>query len=71
MSLWTRILEALAALSAGDGLTAVFDKLRTPPERSVAFAIAVIALAAKMAKADGLVTRNEVRAFREVFYIAS
>ena len=24
-----------------------------------------------MAKADGLVTRNEVRAFREVFYIAS
>ncbi|MBT7800110.1 MAG: molecular chaperone DjiA, partial [Tateyamaria sp.] len=27
MSLWTRILEALAALSAGDGLTAVFDKL--------------------------------------------
>jgi DnaJ like chaperone protein len=43
--------------------------LRTPPERSVAFAIAVIALGAKMAKADGQVTRDEVAAFREVFTI--
>ena len=41
----------------------------TPPERSVAFTIAVIALGAKMAKADGRVTRDEVAAFREVFYI--
>ena len=71
MSLWTRISDALAALSAGEGLTAIFDKLRAPPERSVAFAIAVIALGAKMAKADGLVTRDEVTAFREVFHIAA
>lgn len=71
MSLWTRISDALAALSAGEGLTAVFDKLRAPPERSVAFAIAVIALGAKMAKADGQVTRDEVTAFREVFHIAA
>ena len=34
------------------------------------FAIAVIALGAKMAKADGQVTRDEVTAFREVFQIA-
>jgi len=70
MSLWTRISEALSALAKGEGLSAVFDKLRAPPERSVAFTIAVIALSAKMAKADGLVTRDEVTAFREVFYIA-
>ncbi len=70
MSLWTRITEALAALTSGEGLAAVFDRLRTPPERSVGFAIAVIALGAKMAKADGLVTRDEVMAFREVFHIA-
>lgn len=69
MSIWTRISDALSALSGGEPLSAVFDKLRTPPERSAAFAIAVIALSAKMAKADGLVTRDEVTAFREVFHI--
>lgn len=70
MSIWTRIVDALTALRQGEPLSAVFDRLGTPPERSVAFTIAVIALAAKMAKADGLVTRNEVSAFREVFTIA-
>ena len=35
----------------------------------MAFAIAVIGLGAKIAKADGRVTRNEVSAFREVFQI--
>lgn len=70
MSIWTRITEAIAALASGEGLSEIFERLKTPPERSVAFAIAVISLAAKMAKADGQVTRNEVRAFREVFYIA-
>lgn len=69
MSLWTRISEALAALTQGEGLSAVFARLRTPPERRAAFAIAVIALGAKMAKADGHVTRDEVTAFREVFTI--
>ncbi len=71
MSIWSRISEALSALTAGEGLSAVFDRLRSPPERSVAFTIAVIALGAKMAKADGQVTRDEVTAFREVFHIAS
>jgi DnaJ like chaperone protein len=70
MSIWTRISQAIQALTSGDGLASVFDRLRSPPERSVAFTIAVIALSAKMAKADGLVTRDEVTAFREVFQIA-
>jgi DnaJ like chaperone protein len=70
MSIWTRISDALAALTKGEGLAAVFDRLKAPPERSVAFAIAVVALGAKMAKADGRVTRDEVTAFREVFRIA-
>lgn len=69
MSLWTRISDALAALANGEGLTAVFDRLRTPPERTVAFTIAIIALGAKMAKADGEVTRDEVSAFRRIFTI--
>ncbi len=37
----------------------------------MAFTIAVIALGAKMAKADGQVTRDEVTAFKEVFHIAA
>ena len=70
MSIWSRITDALQALAQGESLAEVFDKLRSPPERSVAFAIAVVALGAKMAKADGQVTRDEVTAFREVFEIA-
>jgi DnaJ like chaperone protein len=60
----------MAALTKGESLTTVLEKLRTKPERSVAFTIAVIALGAKMAKADGLVTKDEVAAFRQVFHIA-
>ncbi len=72
MSIWTRIADALSALANGEGLSAVFDHLRnagTAPERSVGFTVAVIALGAKMAKADGAVTRDEVTAFRQVFAI--
>jgi len=71
MTLWTRIAAAVSALSQGESLSTVFDHLRSKPERSVAFAIAIIALSAKMAKADGLVTRDEVTAFREVFHFAN
>ncbi len=70
MSIWTRISEAIAALiSAGESLIAFFDRPR-PPETSVAFTIAVVALGAKMAKADGQVRPAEVTAFRQVFQIA-
>lgn len=69
MSIWLRISEAVAALAKGESLSRVFDTLRSAPERSVGFTIAVIALGAKMAKADGRVTRDEVTAFREVFTI--
>lgn len=72
MSLWSRIADALSALSAGEPLSAVFDRLRgaaTAPDHSVGFTIAVIALGAKMAKADGQVTRAEVATFRRIFTI--
>ena len=69
MSVWSRIADAISALAAGETLAEVLDRLRAPPERSIAFTIAIIALGAKMAKADGLVTRDEVTAFREVFHI--
>jgi DnaJ like chaperone protein len=69
MSIWKRIMDAVGALAKGEPLSAVFERLTTPPERTVAFTIAVIALGAKMAKADGRVTRDEIAAFRRVFHI--
>jgi DnaJ like chaperone protein len=73
MSIWTRIADALSALAMGEGLSVVFDRLRGnqdgAAQLSVGFTIAVIALGAKMAKADGQVTRDEVSAFRRVFTI--
>lgn len=69
MSLWTRIWDAIEALSQGSSLSDVFETLTRPPEKTLAFTIAVIGLGAKMAKADGQVTRDEVTAFREVFHI--
>ena len=70
MSIWSRINDALRALRKGEPLSQVFDRLRTPPERTVAFTIAVIALGAKLAKADGQVKRAEVSTFRRIFTIA-
>jgi DnaJ like chaperone protein len=69
MSIWTRIADALSALSQGEPLSVVFDRLRgaAAPDQSVGFTIAVLALGAKMAKADGTVTRDEVTAFRRIF----
>jgi len=37
--------------------------------RRIAFTIAVIVLGAKMAKADGVVTKDEIQAFRQVFHV--
>ena len=61
-SFWQRIGDRLAAFLHPRSAT-------TPPERSVAFTIAVIALGAKLAKVDGTVARSEVAAFRRVFII--
>ena len=61
-SFWQRIGDRLAALLGS-------PRAAVPPERSVAFTIAVIALGAKLAKADGTVGRAEVAAFRRVFII--
>lgn len=61
-SFWRRIADRLAEMLGRTPST-------TPPERSVAFTIAVIALGAKLAKADGTVVRSEVTAFRRIFVI--
>ncbi|MBW7055741.1 molecular chaperone DjiA [Paracoccus bogoriensis] len=61
-SFWQRIADRVVAFLWT-------SRPATPRERSVAFTIAVIALGAKLAKADGTVARSEVAAFRRVFII--
>ena len=68
-SIWTRIATYLLELAPTQTLSAWMDGWRTPPEHSIAFTIAVIALGAKMAKADGHVSRNEIAVFRQIFHI--
>lgn len=71
MSIWTRIAEALSSIgeSVGAFLQSIVNRNPTPPEKSVAFTIGMIGLGAKMAKADGVVTDDEIRAFKQVFHI--
>jgi len=71
MSIWTLIAEKLAAIgeSVGAFLKDVAARRATPPERSVAFSIGMIALSAKMAKADGVVNEVEIAAFKQVFHV--
>ncbi|SDE64690.1 DnaJ like chaperone protein [Paracoccus isoporae] len=61
-SFWRRIADRMAAFIGARSPA-------TPPEKSVAFTIAVISLGAKIAKADGRVARSEVAAFRRIFTI--
>lgn len=61
-------IGALAGAFAGHVL---FDreKAEGEAEPGVAFTMAVIALGAKMAKADGVVTRDEIEAFFRIFRV--
>ena len=71
MSFWEKLLNAVAE-TATNALSSLVEAIRTmfegDPEtrRQVAFSVAVIALSAKMAKADGIVTEREIDAFREI-----
>ena len=71
MSIWTRISEALVLV--GDSIGGFLVKLAksrvSAPEKSLGFTIGMIALGAKMAKADGIVTGEEVKAFKQVFHV--
>jgi len=83
MSVWGKIIGGTAGLALGGpigaliGLTlgaavdaSVVAVTRDPDAtRHITFTIGVIALSAKMAKADGRVTREEVDAFKAVFRV--
>jgi DnaJ like chaperone protein len=66
MSIWQRISGAVQEV--GDTVGGYFGSNK-PPEKSVAFTIGMIALGAKMAKADGAVSSEEMKAFGDVFQV--
>jgi len=59
--------SAIGGLSAQVGLDRLFAP--RPVERSVAFTMAVIALSAKLSKADGVSVRIEAEAFEQVYHV--
>lgn len=81
MSVWGKLAGAAAGLAIGGPIGAlmggfaghyVIDRDKKDGEggeNQVAFTVGVIALGAKMAKADGTVTKDEVNAFKEVFKV--
>ena len=82
MSIWGKIGGAAAGMLAGGPLGALFgvlaghllvDRPSTAAPRAtdpgVAFTIAMIALGAKMAKADGVATGDEEETFRQYFRV--
>jgi DnaJ like chaperone protein len=81
MSVWGKLAGAAAGLAAGGPIGALLggfaghyvidrdNNNEDMAENQVAFTVGVIALGAKMAKADGIVTRDEVMAFKEVFKV--
>ena len=66
MSVWQKLAGAAAGLLGNEPIGRQEDG---PAENEVAFTVGVISLGAKMAKADGVVTVDEVNAFKEVFKI--
>ena len=77
MNIWARISELIAdgTNAVGTALAGIRDAVQritnAEARRQVAFTISMIALSAKMAKADGIVTPDEVEAFRQIFTIPS
>jgi len=83
MSIWGKLVGGAAGFALGGPLGALIgavgghfvDRMNKESDdpgrqqKSVGFTIAVIVLGAKMAKADGVVTEDEIQAFKQVFHV--
>jgi len=71
MSIWERLAGATAELLRSGPIGAVLGGVNSQEagKDQLVFTFGVIALGAKMAKADGVVTRDEVNALKELFKI--
>ena len=78
MSIWERLSAATHDLSRGGQISSLLGfgptnqerKHRAEPDNEVPFTVGVIVLSAKMAKADGIVAADEVKAFKEAFKVS-
>ena len=82
MSIWKKLAAATTELSMGRPIGALLDsgagqghrerqKQDHGSENEVPFTVGVIALGAKMAKADGSVSSDEIAAFKEAFKVSA
>ncbi|WP_427024018.1 TerB family tellurite resistance protein [Aureimonas ureilytica] len=77
MSIYSSLAQLVRDLAASGAATveALVERIRAgfaadrETRKRVAFSVAMIALSAKMAKADGVVSQNEINAFRRIFAI--
>ena len=79
MSIWGKFGDAVSGLFVGGPIGALVnavsglflvERLEEGADPGTVFTIAVIALSAKMAKADGVVTDDEVEVFEQLFRVA-
>ena len=79
MSIWGRLSAATHELSLGGQISSLRGfgppseerRLYAEPDNEVPFTVGVIVLSAKMAKADGSVAADEVKAFKEAFNVSA
>lgn len=74
MSIWERLGDLLSGKQVssllGFGSADRDRKQRAEQDNEVPFTVGVIVLSAKMAKADGIVAADEVKAFKEAFKVS-
>ncbi|MGC1711957.1 MAG: TerB family tellurite resistance protein [Methyloceanibacter sp.] len=69
MSIWDALAAATADLSITPSAHRDLNP-NIPPNEALPFTVGMISLAAKMAKADGVVTKDEVLAFKKAFNVS-
>ena len=80
MSIWEKLASAIPQSSIGASIGTLLggathnrlvrDQSDANADNEVPFTVGVIALSAKIAKADGVITRDEVKAFKEAFRVS-
>lgn len=75
MTVWSRIGDAVSRLVSGETAGRLVERIAglagsgSSRNRDITFSLALIALSAKMARADGVVTFDERRAFGDIFAV--
>ncbi|WP_319532230.1 TerB family tellurite resistance protein [uncultured Cohaesibacter sp.] len=79
MSIWSQIGSLIDEIRQSEAITAIVEKVSSAvrgigsgvDRKQITFTVAMIALSAKMAKADGVVTQDEINVFQRLFDVPS